>query len=231
MAEVESTPAAAFGQTMRHDHFSFGKGYTPLNHGSFGAFPTVVRDRQQELQRLTEARPDTFLRYTYPELLKESRAVIAPLLGAAVDEVVFVPNATTGVNTVLRNLTYSAKDVILHFSTVYGACEKTIASLGETIAVESVNIVIQYPLEDEEIVQKFRDTVTTIEADGKRAKIILFETVLTLPGVRFPWEALVRSSRELGVLSLIDGAHGVGHIDLTQLGKVEPDFFVSNCYK
>ena len=231
MMEAKSTPAAAFGHMMRHRYFGFDKIYKPLNHGSFGAFPTIVQDRQQEFQRLIDARPDTFLRYEYPELLKESRAAVAPLLGIAVDEVVFVPNATTGVNTVLRNLTYSREDVILYFSSIYGACEKTIASLCETTAVESVEMVIEYPLEDEEIVQKFRDTVKAIQTGGKRVKIAIFDTVLTFPGVRFPWEALVKSSQELGVLSLIDGAHGIGHIDLTELGEVGPDFFVSNCYK
>lgn len=216
---------------MRHKYFSFDKVYTPLNHGSFGAFPTVVRNQQQEFQRLIDARPDTFLRYEYPRLLEESRAAVAPLLGTAVDEVVFVPNTTTGVNTVLRNLTYSKEDVVLYINTIYGACEKTIASLCETTAVESVEMEIQYPLEDGEIVQKFRDAVKAIQSGAKNAKIAIFDTVLTFPGVRFPWEALVKSSQELGVLSLIDGAHGIGHIDLTKLGEIGPDFFVSNCYK
>ncbi len=46
-----------------------------------------------------------------------------------------------------------------------------------------------------------------------------------------PWEDLVKACHENSVLSLIDGAHGVGHIDLTHLAKVNPDFFMSNCYK
>ena len=100
---------------MKDIHFNFDKTYTPMNHGSFGTFPKIVRDRQRELQDLTEARPDAFLRYTYPDLLEKSRRTVAPLLGVSMDEVVFVPNATTGVNTVLRNLVYRKGDVILHF--------------------------------------------------------------------------------------------------------------------
>jgi hercynylcysteine S-oxide lyase len=59
----------------------------------------------------------------------------------------------------------------------------------------------------------------------------MFDTVLTFPGVRMPWETLVRACKDLAVLSLIDGAHGIGHIDLKRLGNVGPDFFTSNCYK
>ncbi|KAK0105652.1 hypothetical protein ONS95_004180 [Cadophora gregata] len=57
------------------------------------------------------------------------------------------------------------------------------------------------------------------------------DTVLTFPGARFPWEKRVEVCTELRVLSLVDGAHGIGLIDLTHLGKVSPDFFVSNCHK
>ncbi|KAF7943186.1 hypothetical protein EAE96_011123 [Botrytis aclada] len=59
----------------------------------------------------------------------------------------------------------------------------------------------------------------------------MFDTVVTIPGVRLPWEKMVRVCKDLGVLSLIDGAHGIGHIDLSNLGEIRPDFFVSNCYK
>lgn len=220
-----------FGPAMKDAHFNFAKNYTPLNHGSFGTFPKSVRDRQRELQDLAEARPDTFLRYTYPDLLEKARSAVAPLLGVSMDEVVFVPNATTGVNTVLRNLVYQKGDVIVHFSTVYGACEKTIDSLCETEHIERACIDINYPAEDEDIISKFNSVVQGLKNDGKTVKLAMFDTVLTFPGARFPWEELVESCKSLQILSLIDGAHGVGHIDLTHLGRVGPDFFTSNCYK
>ena len=125
-------PDACFGSAMRTSHFNFEPSYIPLNHGSYGAFPKAVRERQREIQAGADARPDPFIRKTLPKLLADSRAVVAPLLGVPVNEVVFVPNATTAVNTVLRNLKYEQGDVILHFSIVYGACMKTIVSVCET---------------------------------------------------------------------------------------------------
>ncbi|KAI1416571.1 aminotransferase family protein-like protein [Hypoxylon sp. FL1857] len=220
-----------FGRQMRQAHFSFASSYTPLNHGSFGAFPSCVRSYQRELQRETEAKPDTFIRFTYPRLLQEAREAVAPLLGAETDEVVFVPNALTAINTVLRNLKYRDGDVILYFSTIYDACLKTIQSLEETTKVKGHSIELIYPVEDEEIVDRFRKAIQEIRNQGRAVKLAMFDTVLTFPGVRFPWERLVSICREYGFLSCIDGAHGIGHLDLRHLRHVGADFFISNCYK
>lgn len=221
----------AFGELTRRDHFAFAPGYRPLNHGSFGTFPKAVAEYQQQLQQEMEARPDTFLRYSYPKLLLEARAAIAPLIGAHTDEVVFVPNATTGVNTVLHNLAFGDGDVVVHFNTIYGGCLKSIQYLGESTPATSHSINITYPIEDDEIVRLFKETVQSIQAQGRTVKLAVFDTVLTSPGVRFPWEPLVRLCKDLGVRSFVDGAHGLGHIDLTHLGELKPDFMISNCYK
>lgn len=79
---ANSTDKAAFGEEIRRHHFSFAPGYRPLKHGSLGAFPRNVAEHQRQLHRETEARPDTFLRDTYPRIILEARAAVAPLVGA-----------------------------------------------------------------------------------------------------------------------------------------------------
>ena len=225
------TPTVPFGRAMRDAHFNFDEAYTPLNHGSFGALPTAIRDYQRDIQEQIEAMPDTFIRYTIPKLVDESRAAVAPLLGVSTDEVVFVPNATTAINTVLRNLTYSAGDVILYFSTIYPGEKNTIHYICETTSLESLCIELKYPLQDDEILHAFLEAVHKVRVGRRRVKIAMFDTVSTFPGVRVPWEALVAHCKNLGIFSLIDGAHGIGHIDLTKVGEFKPDFFTTNCYK
>jgi selenocysteine lyase/cysteine desulfurase len=218
---------------MRLTHFPFSPTYTPLNHGSFGCSPTPILAHQSHLSTLAASRPDTFIVRDIPLLIDGSRVALAPLLGVHVDEIVLIPNATTGINTVLRNLKWEAGDVVVFFSTIYDACEKSIASVSEGLGgfIQGEKIELEYPVEDSEIVRSFRETVEKLMGEGKRVRLAMFDTVLTFPGARMPWEELVGVCKEMGVLSLIDGAHGVGHIDLRHLGKVEPDFFVSNCHK
>ncbi|KAI1349446.1 pyridoxal phosphate-dependent transferase [Xylaria sp. FL0043] len=215
-------------------HFEFHPDYRNLNHGSFGAAPRAIRKHMRHHQDLSEAAPDSYFRYEYPVILDECREAMAKFVNAPTDTIVFVPNATTGVDTVLKNLTWDddGKDEIIYFSTVYGACAKIIdsvvdSSLGQ---VSSRPINISYPCEDTDIMQAFHAAVDSSRSSGKRAKVCLLDTVSSLPGVCFPFEAITKACRAIGVLSLVDGAQGVGMIKV-DLQNLDPDFFVSNCHK
>lgn len=145
-----------------------------------------------------------------------------------------VPNATTAFNTVLQNLEWNAdgRDEILAFSTLYGGCGKTVDyvvdSRGGRVAARDIPLV--YPCADDAVVAAFTAAVESARAEGRRPRVCVFDTVSSLPGVRFPFEALVRACRDAGILSVVDGAQGVGQIAL-DLATLDPDFFFSNCHK
>ncbi|KAJ4390128.1 hypothetical protein N0V93_007602 [Gnomoniopsis smithogilvyi] len=211
--------------------------YHNLNHASFGTIPSYISERLRHYQLLHERSPDPFIRYTYPDLLDTNRKAIAELINAPhVDEVVFVPNATVGVNTVLRALSETwnqdGNDEILFFSTIYGACGKTVTYVSDSThgQVNGRAIELTYPISDAAILAQFHATVAAAKAEGKRPRVAVFDTVSSLPGVRFPYEAMVAACRELGILSLVDGAQAVGMIPL-DVAELDPDFLVSNCHK
>lgn len=159
---------------MRDAHFQFAPSYTPLNHGSFGAYPRHIQEKQDEFTKLCHERPDTFIVYDLPDLIDRSRKAVAPLLGVPVDEVVFVPNATTGVNTVLRNLEFAEGDVVVHFSTIYGACEKTLTSISEMMPLACDSILLEYPIQDEEIVRRLKERVVQLRDEDRNVRLCMF---------------------------------------------------------
>jgi selenocysteine lyase/cysteine desulfurase len=185
----------------------------------------------QQYQALAEACPDKFNRYTYSDLLDRARASVSKLLNVPVEECVFVQNASSGVGVVLRNLQYEKGDVIIYFDTVYGACEKLIASLIETVPnLTARKVNYDLPCTHDVIVNNFVQLVGQVRSEGLNPKVALFDTVVSMPGVRFPFSRLTMECKKAGILSCIDGAHGVGHIPL-DLRSLDADFFVSNCHK
>lgn len=141
-----------------------------------------------------------------------------------------MPNASTGTNTVLRNIVYQPEDVIIYFATVYGACGKTITYITETTPATAYMVDYTYPLSDHDLLTKFEDAIKNIKAEGKNPKIAVYDTIVSQPGVRVPFERLTELCRQHGILSCIDAAHCIGGIP-TDLTKLDPDFYVSNCHK
>ncbi|KAF9884560.1 hypothetical protein FE257_001505 [Aspergillus nanangensis] len=198
--------------------------------GAYGTYPKVVRDELRRFQDLIEARPDHFIRHLYPGLLDTSRAEIAQYLNAPVNEIVYVKSATAAINTVLRNLSFGDKDVIIYFSTIFSACERTIESVMETTPLQARKIECLFPMSHDEIIARFLEAVRHAKEDGLHVRIALFDTIVSCPGVRLPFERLTNICREHNILSCVDGAHGVGQIPLN-LGELDADFFVSMAHK
>ncbi|KAF1976497.1 PLP-dependent transferase [Bimuria novae-zelandiae CBS 107.79] len=226
---VKSKNGGRFGRALRKE-FLFDEGFVNFNHGSFGTYPRAVRDALRFFQDAHEARPDDFIRYAYPKFNDEARQALSKYLNVPVNELVFVPNATTGVNTVLRSLIFSPNEYILYSATVYGACEKAVAYITETTPAKAAKIEYTFPVEDDWLVSAFASKIDEIEKSGGKVKVAMFDTVVSMPGVRLPFERLTQMCREKGVLSLVDAAHGIGHVKL-DLAQLDADFFVSNCHK
>lgn len=229
MSSCQRSRAIRFLQ-QSHD---INESHTYTSPGSFGATPSAITKIANYLREQSEARPDTFILYAYPQLLDKSREAVASLLNVPVDTCVFVANATTGVNTVLRNIVWNddGKDEILYFSTIYAACGNTVTYVSESTGkVMGREIKITYPLSHASYIAAFEDTIAAAKAEGKRPRLAIFDTVSSVPGVRVPHEELLRICASNSILSMVDAAHGVGHIPL-DLSLLQPDFLVSNCHK
>src|ERR1700758_3870022 len=97
-----------------------------LNHGSFGACPREVLAHQAALRAEMEAEPVRFLSREVDERLDVARAALADFLGADADDLAFVTNATSGVNAVVRSLTFAAGDELLTTDHAYNACRNAL---------------------------------------------------------------------------------------------------------
>ncbi len=198
---------------------------TFLNHGSFGACPRPVFQRYQEIQREIEDQPVEFLGRRLHGLLAQARAALGGYLGADADDLVFVTNATTGLNIVARSLDLGPGDEVLTCDHEYGALDRTWRFLGKKRGFRYVRQPLPLPLGDP---QQVVDAVWSGVTDRTR---VLFISHITAPtALTLPVELLVRLAREAGIISIIDGAHVPGQLDLN-LDRLGADFYSGNCHK
>ena len=205
--------------------FLLQPGVAFLNHGSFGATPRSVFADYQAWQERLERQPVQFLVNELPQQLAEARAALGHLVHAQADDLVFIPNATFGVNVVARSLALGPGDEVLATDHEYGACQNTWEFLSRKRGFRYVRQPIPVPLGSrDEIVAHYWQGVTP------RTRVIFISHITSPTAVRFPVEEICRRAREAGILTLIDGAHSVGQIPL-DLIALDADFYVSNAHK
>lgn len=207
------------------DEFLLDPDVVFLNHGSFGACPRAVFAVYQRWQLELERQPVAFLGRRLDALLATARADLAAYVGTHADNLVFVPNATIGLNTVARSLHLQAGDEILTTDHEYGALDFTWQFICEQTGAVIVRHPIPLPVPSvEEVVEGLWAKVTP------RTKVLFMSHITSPTALTLPIEPLIQRARQAGILTIIDGAHVPGQLDLN-LEALGADFYAGNCHK
>jgi isopenicillin-N epimerase len=206
-------------------HWALAPGTVFLNHGSFGACPASILKVQMELRRQMEAEPVQFLWRRYEERLEPARRAVAAFIGASSKDLVFVTNATTGVNAVLRSLKLRPGDELLTTNHDYNACHNALAEAARRWRARLTVAKVPFPLRvPEDVIEP------VLGAASRRTRLAMIDHVTSNSALTFPMAEIVRHLQSRGIDTLIDGAHAPGMLPVN-LEKLRPAYYTANLHK
>lgn len=201
------------------------KSITFLNHGSFGACPKPVFEEFQRFQLELENEPVDFIQKKLPLYLKEAKKPLAKFIGCEAEDFFFTPNPTFAINTVMRSLKLEVGDEILTTNHEYGAMDRTWNFYCKKSGAKYIRQEISLPVvSKEQIIEEFWKGYT------KNTKVIFLNQISSSTALIFPVKEICDKAQELGLITIVDGAHVPGHIDLNIQG-LNPDFYTGTLHK
>jgi isopenicillin-N epimerase len=222
--------------TLDRSHWYLDPHLTFLNHGSFGACPREIIDHQRQLQQQLEFSPVAFyLRHMAP-LFEHAQIELTQLLSCQPQEVVLVGNTSEGVSTVLRSIDWQTGDEIVVSNHAYPACRHMLSVLREQ---KGIVVRIAYTTfahldhfhHQQRAHTQYTEIVNAYESQmSTRTRCLLIEHISSPTAICFPVKELIDLAKRYGVLSIVDAAHALGHVEIN-LQELKPDFYISNAHK
>lgn len=223
-----------FGRTML-EHWPLDPAITYLNHGTVGAVPKRVLAAQAAICAEIERQPARFLLreladveqvpMRMPPRMRTAAFALAEFLHADARDLAFVDNATTGCNAVLRSFPFEPGDEILVTDHGYGAvtnAARYVASrFGGRVSVATLPFPGTTPA----------SALAAIEhALTERTRMVVVDHVTSGSALILPIAEIAALCRERGVVTLVDGAHAPGMLEL-DIPALGVDFYTGNLHK
>ena len=205
--------------------FLLNKDITFLNHGSFGTCPKPVFEAYQNFQLELETEPVDFIIKKAPHYLKVAKNRLAKFIGCDASDFFFTPNPTHAVNTIMRSIKLQVGDEILTTNHEYGAMDRTWHFYCNKSGANYIRQEISLPVvSKEQIIEEFWKGYTP------KTKVIFLNQMSSSTALIFPVKEICDKAKQLGLITIVDGAHVPGHIDL-DISELNPDYYTGTLHK
>jgi isopenicillin-N epimerase len=209
----------------KKDWFNLNPKLVYLTHGTFGASLKSALDNKIEWQKKLESDPFDFLINEAPKELANSRNHLAKYINCNGDDLVYFPNPSTALNAVIKSLNLKKNDEVLTTNHEYGALDRTWKYYSNFKGYNYKKVKIEVPYNDKSIfIKKFESAINT------NTKVIYLSHITSSTGLIFPVKEICEIAKNNNILSIVDGAHVPGHINL-DINDIDSDVYVGACHK
>ena len=165
------------------------------------------------------------MRTKQTQMREKVRETLASYSGVSSEEICLTRNTTESMNIIIQGLKIGDNDEILRtnleYPNIIQALDMREKRYGTKIRIVDVPI---HPQDQNEIVEK------VIGAVNDKTKVLLISHMVFLNGQVFPVKEVCAKAKEMGLLTIVDGAHSFSHVDM-DISDIGCDFYASSLHK
>ena len=208
-----------------NSQFLLDQNITFLNHGSFGSCPKPIFEEFQRFQLELEAEPVEFITRKQPKYLKTARESLAKFVGCNAEDLFFTSNPTFAINVIMRSIKLNKGDEILSTNHEYGAMDRTWNFYCKKSGAKYIRQNISLPVvSKEQIIEEFW------KGYNANTKVVFLNQMSSATALLFPVKEICDRAAALGLITIVDGAHILGHMDLN-ISELNPDYYTGTLHK
>ena len=205
--------------------FLLNKDITYLNFGSFGACPKAIFEDYIAWQELLEKEPVQFVTVDGLKYINKSLSALGKFINCNPKDLVFVTNPTYAVNLLAKNIVLNPGDQVLSTNLEYGALDRTWNYYCKKQGAHYITQPISLPIvSKEQFIEEFW------KGYSEKTKVVFISQITSTTGLIFPVKEICEQAKKRGLITIVDGAHVPGHIDL-DLSAIQADFYTGACHK
>ncbi|CAG5131450.1 unnamed protein product [Candidula unifasciata] len=227
--DIHGLSSVNYGKEIKEKEFFLNPDIVFFNHGSYGTVPRRVHDLQMKYMQEREEHPDLWFRITAKHYMDRARQEVADFVGADVESLLLVSNATTAINIIVKSFPFKSGDAILDTSLTYGAVKNLCADFTSRLRPDVNRIILEldFPIESaDDIILKYEE----ILEQNPEIRMVILDHITSPTSIVMPVERLVDICHKHGAVVVIDGAHAIGQIPLN-MQTIGADVYISNLHK
>jgi selenocysteine lyase/cysteine desulfurase len=196
-----------------------------LESGYFSPSPESVKNYWVNFVNEINESPSYYMRTRQNEMREKVRKTLADYAGVQTDELILTRNTTESMNIIIQGIKLEKGDEILRtnleYPNIIQALDMRERRFGTKVRIVDVPI---HPKSQQEIVDM------VIGAVNKKTKVILISHMVFLNGQVFPVKEVCAKAREMGLETIVDGAHSFSHVDM-DVSEIGCDYYGSSLHK
>ncbi len=203
--------------------FSLDRTMINLNNGNQCPSPTVVHEACKRYMDWSNQAP-VYHRGMIERNVETARRRLAGEFGADPEEIAITRNASESLQIAQMGIDLQRGDEVLTTEQDYGRMLTTWDQRARRDGIKVTRIDFPCPTTQADLMQRFEKALTPA------TKVLHFCHITNQSGQLFPVRDLARMARQRGLVTIVDGAHAMGHFPY-KLRDLEMDYYGVSLHK